>query len=252
MRSLASPSRARILTSVFLTDAAIREATIAGLDPKFDRHLAQAECVRSLFIALNDEVYAIREIAIRIIGRLAGLNPAYVMPSLRKTLIQLLTELEYSTVGRSKEEAATLLGLLVGASQRLTKPYVLPMLNVLLPKSRDPSPSVASSILITLGELARVGGEDVLPQLQPLMSLILDTLHDQASMPKRDAALRTLGQIASHAGYVIDPYLDHPSLLGILIGLLKTEPTGHTHTRREVIRVMGVLGALDPYRHTVS
>lgn len=39
----------------------------------------------------------IREIAIKIIGRLANLNPAYVMPSLRKTLIQLLTELEYST-----------------------------------------------------------------------------------------------------------------------------------------------------------
>ena len=67
------------------------------LDPRFDRHLAQAECVRSLFIALNDEVYGIREIAIKIIGRLAALNPAYVMPSLRKTLIQLLTELEYST-----------------------------------------------------------------------------------------------------------------------------------------------------------
>ena len=78
-------------------DASIRQATISHLDPKFDRHLAQAECVRSLFIALNDEVYAIREIAIKIIGRLAALNPAYVMPSLRKTLIQLLTELEYST-----------------------------------------------------------------------------------------------------------------------------------------------------------
>lgn len=150
---------------------------------------------------------------------------------------------------RSKEEASTLLGLLVGASQRLTKPYVLPMLNVLLPKSRDPSPSVASSILNTLGELARVGGEDVLPQLDPLMSLILDTLHDQASTQKRDSALRTLGQLSSHAGYVIDPYLDHPSLLGLLISLLKTEPA--QHTRREVIRVMGVLGALDPYRHTV-
>lgn len=124
------------------------------------------------------------------------------------------------------------------------------MLNVLLPKSRDPSPSVASSILNTLGELARVGGEDVLPQLEPLMSLILDTLHDQASTQKRDSALRTLGQLSSHAGYVIDPYLDHPSLLGLLISLLKTEPA--QHTRREVIRVMGVLGALDPYRHTVS
>lgn len=138
----------------------------------------------------------------------------------------------------------------MGASQRLTRPYVAPMLNVLLPKSRDPSPSVASSILTTLGELARVGGEDVLPELRPLMSLILDTLHDQASTPKRDAALKTLGQLSSHAGYVIDPYLDHPSLLGILIGLLKTEQS--PHTRREVVRVMGILGALDPFRHTVS
>ncbi|KAM0787611.1 hypothetical protein ACM66B_003678 [Microbotryomycetes sp. NB124-2] len=231
-------------------DPLIRQATISHLDSKFDRHLAHAECVRSLFIALNDEVYAIREVAIKIIGRLASLNPAYVMPSLRKTLIQLLTELEYSTASRSKEEAATLLGLLVGASQRLTKPYVLPMLNVLLPKSRDPSPSVAASILNTLGELSRVGGEDVLPELQPLMSLILDTLHDQASTQKRDSALRALSQLSSHAGYVIDPYLDHPSLLGLLISLLKTEPA--QHTRREVIRVMGTLGALDPYRHTVA
>ncbi|KPV75332.1 uncharacterized protein RHOBADRAFT_53323, partial [Rhodotorula graminis WP1] len=230
-------------------DPTIRQDTISNLDAKFDRHLAQAECVRSLFIALNDEVYAIREVAIKIIGRLAGVNPAYVMPSLRKTLIQLLTELEYSTSARSKEEASTLLGLLVGASQRLTRPYVVPMLNVLLPKSRDASPAVASSIMTTLGELARVGGEDLLVQLGPLMALILDTLHDQASTVKREAALHTLGQLSSYAGYVIDPYLDHPSLLGLLIGLLKTE--SGQHTRREIIRVMGTLGALDPYRHTV-
>ncbi|GAA5903699.1 hypothetical protein JCM6882_003390 [Rhodosporidiobolus microsporus] len=230
-------------------DPSIRQLTISRLDTKFDRHLAQAECVRSLFIALNDEVYAIREVAIKIIGRLAGINPAYVMPSLRKTLIQLLTELEYSTSSRSKEEASTLLGLLVSASQRLTRPYVVPMLNVLLPKSRDNSPAVAASIMTTLGELARVGGEDLLVQLEPLMSLILDTLHDQASTPKRESALRTLGQLSSYSGYVIDPYLDHPSLLGLLIGLLKTEPG--QHTRREIIRVMGTLGALDPYRNSV-
>ncbi|BGP55274.1 hypothetical protein JCM8202_000651 [Rhodotorula sphaerocarpa] len=240
----------RLLTlAIADPDPTIRQLTISHLDPKFDRHLAQAECVRSLFIALNDEVYAIREVAIKIIGRLAAINPAYVMPSLRKTLIQLLTELEYSTSARSKEEASTLLGLLVGASQRLTRPYVVPMLNVLLPKSRDASPAVATSIMATLGELARVGGEDILVQLDPLMTLVLDTLHDQASTPKREAALRTLGQFSSHAGYVIDPYLEHPSLLGLLIGLLKTEPA--QHTRREIIRVMGSLGALDPYRNSV-
>lgn len=54
--------------------------------------------MRSLFTALNDEDYQNRVLAIEIIGRLAKHNPAYVMPSLRKALIQLLTELEYSTV----------------------------------------------------------------------------------------------------------------------------------------------------------
>lgn len=54
--------------------------------------------MRFIFIALNDEVFENRTTAVELIGRLALHNPAYVMPSLRKTLIQLLTELEYSTV----------------------------------------------------------------------------------------------------------------------------------------------------------
>src|SRR5215218_3910506 len=97
-----------------------------------------------------------------IIGRLTLHNPAYVMPSLRKVLIQLLTDLEYSNVSRNKEESAKLLSHLVRASQKLIKPYVEPIVTVLLPKARDPSAGVASSILTALGELATVGGEDMI------------------------------------------------------------------------------------------
>lgn len=75
----------------------IRRTVLEKLDEKFDRHLAQADSIRSLFVALNDEVFQNRELAIMIIGRLAVHNPAYVMPSLRKSLIKLITELEYST-----------------------------------------------------------------------------------------------------------------------------------------------------------
>ena len=50
-----------------------------------------------MFVALNDEVFEIRLIAISLIGRISSHNPAYVMPSLRKTLLQLLNELEYSS-----------------------------------------------------------------------------------------------------------------------------------------------------------
>jgi phosphatidylinositol kinase/protein kinase (PI-3 family) len=88
--------------------------------------LAKAENIRTLFFALNDEVFAIREVAIAIIGRLTHVNPAYVIPSLRKVLIQMLTELEFSDVARNKEESAKLLSLLVQNSQRLIKPYVDP------------------------------------------------------------------------------------------------------------------------------
>jgi FKBP12-rapamycin complex-associated protein len=91
-----------LLSSALFTeqsaDANIRQTVLVSLHEKFDKHLAQAENVRSLFIALNDEVFENRVTAVGLIGRLARHNPAYVMPSLRKALIQLLTELEYSTV----------------------------------------------------------------------------------------------------------------------------------------------------------
>jgi FKBP12-rapamycin complex-associated protein len=56
--------------SYFAADPNIRHTVLSTLDTRFDRHLAQAENVRSLFIALNDEVFANREVAIGIIGRL--------------------------------------------------------------------------------------------------------------------------------------------------------------------------------------
>lgn len=227
----------------------IRRTVLMSLDSRFDRHLARAENVRSLFLALNDEVFAIREAAMTIIGRLTHHNPAYVMPSLRKNLIQLLTELEYSTVPRNKEEGAKLLSNLVAASKQLIKPYVDPIVSVLLPKARDSSAGVASSILKALGELATVGGEDMIPYIPKLMPLIIETIQDQSSPTKRDAALRTLGQLASNSGYVIDPYIEYPQLLPILVNIVKTEQTGFL--RKETIKLMGILGALDPYRHQV-
>jgi len=229
-------------------DAGIRRTVLAALDERFDRHLAKAENIRTLFFALNDEVFAIREVAIAIIGRLTHVNPAYVIPSLRKVLIQMLTELEFSDVARNKEESAKLLSLLVQNSQGLIKPYVDPMIAVLLPKARDPSPAVASTILKAIGELATVGGEDMLPYIDKLMPIIIEALQDQSSSAKREAALRTLGQVASNSGYVIKPYIDHPQLLEILQNIIRGEPQ-RGPLRQETIKLMGILGALDPYKH---
>ncbi|TFY65865.1 hypothetical protein EVG20_g5221 [Dentipellis fragilis] len=226
-------------------DPTIRQTVLSSLHEQFDKHLAQAENVRSLFIALNDEVFENRETAVGLIGRLATHNPAYVMPSLRKALIQLLTELEYSTIMRNREECTRLLTLLVSATGRLIKPYALPMLRVLLPKANDSNATVAANVLMCLGELACVGGEDAQPHVPELMEIIIAKLSDP-SIAKRNAALHTLGQVCSSTGYVIQPLVEHPQLLQVLSRILKTEPT--PGVRRDVIKVLGILGALDPYR----
>ena len=75
---------------LLFTDADIRYCVFMALDDrKFDPHLAQSENLSALFVALNDEVFEIRELAMCTIGRLSSRNPAYVMPSLRKVLVQV-------------------------------------------------------------------------------------------------------------------------------------------------------------------
>lgn len=239
-----------LLVGIADPDSSIRHTILSALDDRFDRHLSRAKNVRTLFIALNDEIFAIRELAITIIGRIASLNPAYVVPSLRKLLIQLLTEIEYSGLGRNKEESARILTLLVVASEHLVKPYIETIMKVLLPNIRDSSPGVVSSVLETLGEIATVGGEDLLPYMDQLMPMFIDILQDQSSPTKRSAALKTLGRLARNTGYVIDPYIKYPVLLDILMSIIKTEQS--VRIREETMKLLGVLGALDPYRHKVG
>lgn len=239
----------RLLTvGVGDVDPDIRWAVLQALDARFDRHLGKADNVRTLFLANNDEVFHIRLAAMTIIGRLTKVNPAYVFPSLRKVLIQLLTEIKFSNSARNKEESAKLISNLVGSADSLIKPLVDPIVLVLLPKARDSNPEVASTTLKAIGDLATVGGEDMIKHIPELMPIILDFMQDLGADSKRFAALRALSQLATNAGYVIQPYRDYPELMNILMTIVKAEPEGEL--RRETVRLMGTLGALDPDEYT--
>ena len=123
------------------------------------------------------------------------------------------------------------------------------MLFVLLRKANDNNPTVAANVLMCLGELTCVGGEDAMPHVPELMQVIISRLSDP-SLIKRDAALHTLGQVCSSTGYVITPLIDYPQLLPLLGRILRTESS--QLVRREVVKVLGILGALDPYRRKVG
>ncbi|KAF7308485.1 Serine/threonine-protein kinase TOR [Mycena chlorophos] len=230
-------------------EPSIRKVVLSSLHSGFDKHLAQAENIRCLFIALNDEVYDNRRAAVNLIGRMAKNNPAYVVPSLRKTLIQLLTELEYATAKRNREECTSLLTMLVNVTHNFMKPYALPMLAALMPKANDTNPTVAANIIMCLGELTVVAGEEALSYIPDLMTTIISYLSDP-SLVKRDAALHTLGQVCTSTGYVIDPFIDYPELLQLLTRILRAETTPGI-VQREVLKVVGIVGALDPYTRQV-
>ncbi|EPZ33264.1 phosphatidylinositol kinase Tor2 [Rozella allomycis CSF55] len=241
------------LLNVGITDPEpqVRRIVFESLDKRFDYYLSHAQNIKTLFLALNDEVFQIREIVVSTLGRMADLNPACVLPSLRKTLIQLLTQLEYSSVSRGKEESATLLAHIIAASTRLVKPYVEPILRVLLPKlDQNNTPGVVGSILFAVGELAHIGGNELRPYLKRLCPIIIQTLQDQSSPMKRMEALKALCRLTSSTAYVIEPYVDYPDLLTNLISILKMEQG--SGIRKETTRLLGVMGALDPYRYKVT
>lgn len=230
-------------------DPDIRRTVLLSLDTKFDRHLSKPENIRSIFLAINDGDFEVRQAAIIIIGRLTVVNPAYIFPPLRKLLVNLMLGIRSSQDPRHEEEGARLISLFIANASSLVKPYVDPLIKIILPKATNPNSTVASTTIKAVGELATIGGTDLLPYIPQLMPVIIDALQDLSSQSKRNSALHALGQLASSSGYVIQPYLDYPQLLDILVNIIKTEQQGSL--RKETIKLLGILGALDPYKHQV-
>ncbi|CAM9685280.1 unnamed protein product, partial [Hapterophycus canaliculatus] len=62
-------------------------------------------------------------------------------------------------------------------------------------------------------------------------------------------SLRTLGRVVSATGYVVKPYLRYPTLLDSAFAILRDRGTVPWSLRCEVLRTLGILGALDPYQY---
>ncbi|KDP44557.1 hypothetical protein JCGZ_16390 [Jatropha curcas] len=243
-----------LIAAVADADVTVRNSIFSSLHGNrgFDDFLAQADCLSAVFAALNDEDFDVREFAISLAGRLSEKNPAYVLPALRRHLIQLLTYLDQSADNKCREESAKLLGRLIRNCERLILPYIAPIHKALVARlvegtGVNANNGIISGVLVTVGDLARVGGFAMRQYIPELMPLIVEALLDGAAATKREVAVATLGQVVQSTGYVITPYNEYPQLLGLLLKLLNGELMWST--RREVLKVLGIMGALDPHAH---
>lgn len=178
-------------------------------------------------------------------------------------------------------DSAKLLGVLVRAAPKLVLPYNSAILRALLSKLSAASSAATSSpapgaivptatangptagssgaspnedgfqlaVLDTLGELAAVAGESLQSEVPEMLPLVIEALGDSSSITKRLVAARTLGRVVESTGWVVLPYMEYPQLLGMLLRMLGED--GHL-ARREVSRVLGIVGALDPHIHKLN
>lgn len=228
----------------------VRLCVARALDPCYDIFLCQAHHLQPLYMLLQDEQLATRAAAVQIMGRLAVLNPAPILPHMRRYLLDLIVELDCGVdTGRGREEATRLLVVFLKAkSFKCLVNSVLPAVVQSLPLN-GATPRLASAALEALGELAKAVGVALMPWISHLIPIILKTLQDQGSASKQRTGLRTLSLIAGSTGYVIQPYFDYPSLLTQAADILPGTKRAPWALRREVIRSLGVLGALDPDRY---
>ncbi|CAF4657655.1 unnamed protein product [Rotaria sp. Silwood1] len=237
----------RILTiGVTDLDPDVRYNVFLTLQDDFKQFLAKSEALELLFFSVHDECHEIRELALSLIGRLSNINPAYVLPPLRHLLLQLLTELEIGCSLSGKEQASRLLGQLIANTPRIVRPYMQSITQALLPliKQHEQHSNVLMALVRTVGEQAQVCGIDLDQRVHDLFPILINMMQDTSNYRKREVALWTIGQIVESCCYVIEPLQKYPILLDVLLQFLKSPEIPF---RRETIRVLGFLGAIDPY-----
>lgn len=165
--------------------------------------------------------------------------------------VYLVVATYYSIIFRirqSKENAIRLLAALMTSTHAVVDKLVADMIEVLLGCSRDDSSVMIEHILICIGELSAMDDfEAVTTHLKEVMTLILTALEGDPQV--RSAALDCLGSLATNTGYVITPIEEYPQLLPLLHSMLKREQS--VGLRQRVIKIIGLLGALDPDRYQV-
>lgn len=243
-----------LLVGITDVDKNVRYSVLSRLDENFDYFISSQILNLSLLqMSINDEVFEIRELGICIIGRICALNPAYVMPFLRQHLLNYLNELENAGVAKNMEQSARMLGHILSATPRLIRPFTGPLIKVFLPKLNEPSQAVTTAVISAIGEQAIVSGLEMRSYFDELFPFLLEAIQDPNPFQKREVALLTLGRFIENCGFVIEPYWKYPALLDILFNNLKIDSTKTSMLiRQETIRVLGLLGAVDPYRHKVN
>eukprot|EP01126_Amoeba_proteus_P027639 TRINITY_DN27416_c0_g1_i1.p1 TRINITY_DN27416_c0_g1~~TRINITY_DN27416_c0_g1_i1.p1 ORF type:complete len:550 (-),score=106.53 TRINITY_DN27416_c0_g1_i1:273-1712(-) len=114
-------------------------------------------------------------------------------------------------------------------------------------------PQISSSRLTPLcmeaiAHVAQEAGQELHRNLEELLPLIMDGFQD-VSVHRCSIATDTLGELVVRTTYAVDLLSYNPKLVDTILQRIGRET--NTFLKKRLIRLLGILGAIDPYRHKV-
>ena len=203
-------------------------------------------------MGLHDEKLNVREATLRVICRLAKLHPAYVVPGLKRIQAQFVAELQHSRNLSHVEHSARMLLHMVRSGIAVEIPNSQQRLQDLVLEKIQMTGAyqLSTTLLELLGGIAQHVGVHVAPNAEgnvPIFVDVIAAVEDRTSSVKRRAAMGALVSVVRATSIVSDVfYTNHPNFLKTLIDFLHGEGKGDWATRKEVMRLLGAIGALDP------
>lgn len=178
------------------------------------------------------------------------LNPSDIIPFLKKTLFEYLQTLTFESLPEKQIiNQLYLLISLIKHGREIVQPYSANIANVLLQhlKGSTTSASVVSYLLQAFSSLSENSSSDILVFLSEIFHIIIKAMQDKSSTIKREAAVKSLNQIIKNTGFVVIPYYLFPSLMDIILQLIRGEV--YPEMRQECMRLLGNLGAIDSFNY---
>ncbi|KAL3082736.1 hypothetical protein niasHS_010538 [Heterodera schachtii] len=245
-----------VKTAIVDTEPEVRISVLksfCGMNRDFLFHLAQQELLETLFLTMQDENYQVQEQAAELLGMLSELNPAFVFLRFRRVVLESVSQLINSHRSSVEEHSARMIARIAKQSPKFMAPYMnstlLALISHMKTINRNSSVEVTVDVLNALSELSLIGGQEIVRNVGKLFPPLIAFIQDSTSLDRREAALRAMAGVCQSTGYVVEPYKDYPELLDALLKLFKTELS--SSMRRLTMKVLGVIGAFDPYTHKV-
>ncbi|GMT28496.1 hypothetical protein PFISCL1PPCAC_19793, partial [Pristionchus fissidentatus] len=240
--------------SVVDSDVTVRLCVINELsngDSSLLSHLSQPEILEFLRLSLRDEKLDVQEASVSLLSQIAMLNPSLVLPRLRRVLLETIGQFTNSRDEKVEQHSARLIFQMASQCPKFMRPYLKSVLEALISKLHDSDRNahVTVDILNCISELAIVGGSEIVDSVGVIFPHLISFITHNSSMARREAALHTMCHLVASTASVVDVYREYPKLLNSLLSLMKTEMS--QSMRRLSMRVLGTLGAIDPYTFKV-